>query len=330
MRMNQTWLRAAVVLALLLLSTVAAPNLARYTLDLGTTLLILMTAAQAWNLLAGFTGQFSLGVSAFIGTGAYAAALAMIHWGVGAPLAVLIGALGAAVLALVLAPALIRLRGDYFTIGSLGAALAVQAWAVNADLVGRSAGIDVPVDLLPDNVELFRLAVAAAAAAALATIWLAGSSVGLRMLAVGQDQDAAVGMGINVFWLRTWGLVVSSLLTGAAGAVVALQQVHIEPTGTLGITWTINVLLMTVIGGLGTLLGPIIGTALIYLGLTKQLSDQPILGLVIQGIILIVLVRYAPRGLWPTMADLLKHGRSKASRLSTGTSGTDRRTKEPA
>jgi len=281
----------------------AAGNLARYTLDVGTTLLVLVAVAQAWNLLAGFSRQFSLGVGAFVGTGAYAATLVMIHLGAGPLAAVVCGAAASAGLAVCLSPALLRLRGDYLTIGTLAAALAVQAWAVNASAVGGSSGLNVPLEAIPDNVMLFRLAVLVVLACSLATVWFMSSGVGLRMSAVGQDPAAAVTLGVNVWRLRLLALVVSSALTGAAGSVVALQQVHVEPIGTLGLTWTIDAILMTVVGGAGTLVGPALGAVLIHLGLTRQLSEQPVLGLVIEGVLLILVIRFVPRGIWPTLRD---------------------------
>lgn len=296
---RRTSLMLGVPVAVALVGWFAAANLTAYTLDVGTSLLILVIAAQAWNVLAGFTGQFSLGTSAFIGTGAYTTALTMNHLDVGPWTALLAGALTGALLAVLLSPALLRLRGDYFTIGSLAAALGVQAFITNFDLVGRSSGMDIPFDRVPINVDLFRLALMGAVVAGLVSIWFARSPYGLRLAAVGQDQDAAVGLGISVFRLRLTAFAVSGALTGVAGAVVALQQVHVEPTGSLGVAWTISVVLMTIVGGLGTLLGPLLGVCVIYLGVTKQFAEQPVTGLVVQGLILIAVVRFAPAGIWP-------------------------------
>lgn len=295
----------AVPVLVVVLAWIFAGSIDPYQLDVATSLLILLAAAQAWNILAGFTGQFSLGTSAFIGTGAYTTVLVMTKWGLNPWTALLLSGVAGAGVAAVLAPALLRLRGDYFTIGTLAAALGVQAWAVNFDLVGRSSGIDVPFDKLPFPVDLFRIALVVAASAAVVSVWFAGSRFGLQLSAVGQDQDAAVGLGLNVFRLRLVTFLTSGFLTGTAGAVLALQQVHVEPTGSLGITWTISVVLMTIVGGLGTRLGPLVGVVVIYLGVTKQFAEQPITGLVVQGLMLILVVRFAPKGLWPLAAELV-------------------------
>lgn len=321
---RRTSLMLGVPITIALIGWFAAANLTAYTLDVATSLLILLIAAQAWNVLAGFTGQFSLGTSAFIGTGAYTTALTMNHLDVGPWTALLAGALTGALLAVLLSPALLRLRGDYFTIGSLAAALGVQAFATNFDLVGRSAGMDVPFDRVPINVDLFRLALMGAVAAGLVSIWFARSPFGLRLAAVGQDQDAAVGLGISVFRLRLTAFAVSGALTGVAGAVVALQQVHVEPTGSLGVAWTISVVLMTIVGGLGTLIGPLLGVCVIYLGVTKQFAEQPVTGLVVQGLILIAVVRFAPSGLWPLARDAaLRIASRRGGRPDNGSDHTE-------
>ncbi|MEO7844410.1 MAG: branched-chain amino acid ABC transporter permease [Nocardioides sp.] len=323
MKQHRTLIVGAVPLVLGLVGWFAAANLTAYTLDVATSLLILLIAAQAFNILAGFTGQFSLGTSAFIGTGAYATALTLDHLDVGPWTALLAGAAAGGLLAVLLSPALLRLQGDYFTIGSLAAALGVQALATNLDLVGRSAGVDVPFASIPVNVDLFRVALIGAVTAAVISVWFARSPFGLRLSAVGQDQSAAVGLGIHVFSLRLVSFAVSGALTGVAGTVLALQQVHIEPSGSLGVSWTISVVLMTIVGGLGTLLGPVLGVCIIYLGVTKQFADQPITGLVVQGFILIAVVRFAPSGIWPLVRDAATRVRPSNSAKADNASEAD-------
>lgn len=298
---------SAVVIAIAIALMIAAGNLARYTIDLGVTLLIYLAMAQAWNLLAGYGGQFSLGVALFFGTGAYATAKLMTALATPAWLTVGLAAIAGGLMAVLLSPALLRLRGDYFTIGSLAATLAVQALVTNLEPLGKSSGLNVPFGGLPSNVGIFQLAVAVAAVATLVIVWTAHSRGGLQLLAVGQDQDAAIGLGVNVFKLRLIAFALSGMFTAAAGAILAMQQIHVEPVGAFSMNWTITVILMTIVGGIGTVVGPILGVVGIYLGLTQQLDAMPILGLVIQGLVLILVVKFAPQGLWP----LIRQGISK-------------------
>lgn len=299
-------------------------SLNRYRVDMFTTLFLLIAIAQAWNLLAGFSRQFSLGVSAFVGAGAYAAAMVSIHLGWSSALMVILGGAVAALLAAVLSVALLRLRDDYFTIGSLAAALAVQAFAMNSEKLGGSAGLNLPFTNLPSSERVFQYAVACVLLTSLATVWIMSSATGLRMSAVGQDENAAVTLGVNVRRLRFCALVLSSGLTGLAGAVLAIQQVNVEPIGSLSFTWTIGAVVMTLVGGVGTFFGPVLGTVAVYLGLTKQLSGHPVLGLVVEAVVLVVVVTTAPRGLWPLVVERARLiSRRTASRPRSFNRGLD-------
>jgi len=295
------WGGLLVVLLGTLLLAQANVMLTRYQLDVATTLLAFAALAQAWNILAGFSGQFSLGASAFVGTGAYATGLVQIHLGLPYPLAILVAAAAGGVLAGVLAWPLLRLRGDYFTIGTLAAALALQAWMFNWSFAGGSTGISLPIDAVPGPVWVFRIACTVAGVVMATAYFVARSRFGLRLRAVRDHEGAAAGLGISAFRHRLAALVISGVLMGLVGAVVALQQVSFEPSGMLGIEWTINALLMTIVGGLGTLTGPVVGALVVYYVLTKQLASYQSLSIVIEGVLLIVIVRFAPRGLWPLL-----------------------------
>jgi branched-chain amino acid transport system permease protein len=278
----------------------AAPILDDYRADVTGTLLIDATLAVAWNMLAGFGGQISLGLGAFVGTGAYATGLFMIHTGSGAVPAMLVGAASAGALAAILAPALLPMQGSYFAVGTLAAALALQAWLHTWRLAGGSNGLDLPMDKVPETAGIYRMAVLVAAFALAAALLVRRSRFGLRLMAVRDNAAAAAGLGVSVWRHRFGVLVLSSTLTGLAGSLAALQQMSFEPVGMLGIGWTLNALLMTVVGGIGTLLGPVLGVVVVYL-LTRQLQEYPEVGLIIEGVVLLVMVRFAPRGLWPLL-----------------------------
>jgi len=134
-----------------------ARGMTPYDLDVATSLLLFVAVAQAWNILAGFSRQFSLGASAFVGAGAYTAASVSIHLEWSPVLMLLSAGVVAGVLALVLAGALLRLREDYFTIGSLAAALAVHAFVTNNQWLGGSAGLNLPFDNLPTPMGIFHI-----------------------------------------------------------------------------------------------------------------------------------------------------------------------------
>lgn len=286
---------------LALLASQSTAVFTAYQLDILTTLLALIALAQAWNILAGYGGQVSLGASAFVGTGAYTAGLLELHAGVGYEVAILGAVLGGGALAAVLAVPLLRLRGDYFSIGTLAAALALQAWALNWSFAGGSTGVNLPAAGIPGPVEIFQLACGIAAVAMICAYLVAHSNFGMRLKAVRDNESAAVGLGVSAYRHRLAALLVSGALSGLTGGLLAMQQISFEPTGMLGIGWTINALLMTIVGGIGTILGPVVGAVAVYYLLTKQLEEYQTLSVVIEGLLLIVIVRFAPRGLWPLL-----------------------------
>jgi branched-chain amino acid transport system permease protein len=311
------------VLVLTLLGTQATGVLGRYKIDVATTLLTFVALSQAWNILAGFAGQFSLGVSAFVGTGAYAAGIVQIHLGAGYLTATLAAGAAGGVLSLLLAYPLLRLRGDYFSIGTLAAALALQAWLLNWSFAGGSTGLSLPLAGLPDGAGVFRLSCLIAGLAMGTALFVSRSRFGLRLKAVRDNEHAAGGLGVSVFRHRLVALLLHGVLIGLAGGVIALQQASFEPGGMLALSWTINALLMTIVGGLGTVFGPVVGAVVVYNLLTKQLSGHPTLSLIIEGLLLIVIVRFAPRGLWPLFTDACRrvgrsrHRRAEPARPST-------------
>jgi len=295
------WPGIAVFVLLAVIGAQSTSNFTAYQLDIATTLLTFIALAQAWNILAGYGGQVSLGVSAFVGTGGYTTGLLELHAGLSYGLAIIASLIGGAVLAAILAVPLLRLRGDYFSIGTLAAALALQAWAVNWSFAGGSTGINLPAAGVPGPVEIFQLACTVAAVAMIAAYLVAHSSYGMRLKAVRDNEPAAVGLGVSVFRHRLGALVISGALSGLAGGLVALQQISFEPNGMLGLSWTINALLMTIVGGIGTILGPVVGAIVVYYLLTKQLEGYQTASVIIEGVLLVVIVRFAPRGLWPLL-----------------------------
>ena len=290
--------------AFAIVGIVLAESISLFTLsqlDVLTSLLSFVALAQSWNILAGFAGQVSLGTSAFVGSGAYAAGLLALHAHVGFAVAMAGAAVTGMVLAAVLAFPLLRLRGDYFAVGTLAAALALQAWVINWGYAGGSTGLSLPLSAAPDPVVVFQLSCLVAAIAMIVACLIRYSAFGNRLRAVRDNEEAAVGLGVSAFRHRFAALVVSGGLAGLAGGLLALQQISFEPVGMLGLGWTVNALIMTIVGGIGTVFGPAIGAIIVYYLLTEQLQHYQTLSIVIEGVLLIVVVRFAPRGVWDLM-----------------------------
>ncbi|WP_460835101.1 branched-chain amino acid ABC transporter permease [Nocardioides hungaricus] len=314
--------------AVVLGATVLSQSTALFTLgqlDTFTTLFAFVALAQAWNIQAGFTGQVSLGASAFVGIGAYTAGLVLLHTDVGYVTALVLAMLVGVVLAAVLAPPLLRLRGDYFAVGTLAAALAIQAWIINWDFAGGSTGISLPLDQIPSPVAVYQISCLVGGLALATACAVSRSSFGNRLRAVRDSESAAIGLGVSAFRHRLAALLISGALTGLTGGLVALQQVSFEPMGMLGINWTVNALLMTVVGGMGTVLGPVVGAVVVYYFLTRQLESYQTLSVVVEGLLLVAIVRFAPQGIWPLITRLLSWCLARA-----GDSGSSPRREGPS
>jgi branched-chain amino acid transport system permease protein len=289
----------------------AAGSFSAYNADLGVTLLVFLAIAQAWNVLGGYGGQIFLGTSAFAGTGAYAAGLLLLHTGLRWEPTVALAAVAGAAVAAVLSVPLLRLRGDYFAIGSLAGALALLALVQNWTWAGGASGITMPIDRIPTGTTLFRAAVVVAGLATLVTVFVARSPFGLRLTAVRDNEPAAAGLGVSVYRHRLGALLLAGAVIAAAGALAAFQTIAVSPDGAFSFGWNLDALLMTVVGGAGTILGPFFGVAVVYWGLTKELAGAQTFALFLEGALLVVVVRFAPRGVWPLVLALAARFRTR-------------------
>jgi len=259
--------------------------------------------AQAWNLASGFGGQVSLGHAAFLGAGAYAASIAMLHGGLTVAGALVLAAVAGAALAALAAVALLRLRGVYFAVGSLALATAVGGLATVWNYTGASQGMSLPLNAVPGPDAIYYLD-AATALAATATAWLlTRTRAGIRVMAVRDDEDAAAGLGVNARAVRVAALTVSGAFTGLFGAIIALNQVIVTPDNVFGINWTVAMLIMTITGGIGTVVGPVAGAFVVYYLIQQQLLNYPTLSAVLSGVLLILVVRFTRDGIWGALRD---------------------------
>jgi branched-chain amino acid transport system permease protein len=281
----------------------AAPRFAgEYWLQIGFRLAIYLTLAEAWNLMAGSAGLVSLGTATFVGLGGYVAFGVLNHFDAPLPAALFCCAIAGIILAGLASTALFRLRGLYFTVGTLALAQMLRLAMVNMSTFGGATGIFLKSDP-PDLPILFRYAISAALLAS-AVIWLATRtrfSVILR--AVRDDEDAAAQMGVRPFRVKLAAFALASALAALAGGVQAVKLGAIEPYGMFGLQWSIDVLSMVIIGGVGFRLGPLVGAAFV-IALGEALADYPEAHVAITGIILIVVIRFAPRGIAGLAAEL--------------------------
>ena len=309
--------RSLIVLAALVLGLLLAQGaLGRYQVSVVTTLLLYVAMVSAWNLIGGITGQFSLASSAFVGVGSYAVVLLLRDTAIPLPAALGLAATGGAVFAAVLGLILFRLRGFYFTIGTLAAALATMTWMTTWSLTGGTTGISAPLNLIPDSRTLFLWAVGIAGIAMLTSILVISSSLGLRMKAVRDDEDIADSLGISPFAMKMIAIVISGAITAVAGGMFALQKASVEPFSAFGLDWSITIIVMAIVGGMGTTWGPVVGVIVIYYGLTVQLQSFPAFSALLSGLILIAVIKFLPGGIVGTIGGL--RGRLARRRVRAG------------
>ncbi|MFY0408385.1 branched-chain amino acid ABC transporter permease [Solicola sp. PLA-1-18] len=292
-------LLAAVVLALAAVPFLVGP----YGQQVGYRVLQLAALAVAWNLVAGYTGMVSLGSAAFVGLGAYAATEIANRTGAPLPVMMLAGAVVAAVFAVVVSPAMFRLSGLYFTVGTLALASALQILVINLDTFGGASGLIVDVTTPPDYV-LYWTILAVAVACTVVVMVLMATPASLSLRAIRDDEATARQMGVVTFRTKLWVFALSGAMIGVVGAIQSTRLGVVEPYGTFGLNWTIMILAATIIGGLGTQAGPWVG-AVLYVLLAEALKDYPEIHIAITGAVLVLVIRFAPNGIWGALVHQL-------------------------
>jgi len=188
----------------------------------------------------------------------------------------------------------------YFAVGSLALPAAALTWAENWNFTGASQGMSLPLAAVPGPQGVYYLA-AAVTLAVTAVAWaLTRTRAGVRLMAIRDDEDAAAGLGVNPRTARVLAMAVSGAFTGLLGGVVALNQVIVTPDNVFGFDWTVAMLVMTIVGGIGTVVGPLAGAFVVYYLIQQQLLNYPALS----GVLLIAVVRFTRNGVWGALCSL--------------------------
>lgn len=293
------------ILLLCAAGAAALPALTRNQATLNWAFLVLLYAAlaQSWNLLGGFAGQVNLGHAAFFGAGALVTRSLWLG-GLDVAPALLLGTLAAAALGVVIAVPTLRLRGPYFAIGTLAVAEILRISVGNSlpDLSSLPAQTLAGYQIAPRYYLALLLAVVTTTTAA----WLACGRFGLGLAALREDDGAAESLGIHVFRHKLLAFALSSGLAGMAGGVFGYYHLSFYPSFALSPLWTFDPLLITYLGGVGTVWGPAAG-AVLFLSLREALALR--LGemhLLVFGLLFIAIVVALPGGCVEAMDALLR------------------------
>jgi len=256
----------------------------------------LAALAQAWNLMAGYGGMVSLAVAAFVGAGSYGTAKLSEAAGLGVLPSILAGGVIAVLFALATSVPMFRFRALYFTVASLVLAQALAIFMSDYNGLGGNQGIFLSGTApSPDDIWFLSAGVAVAATAAVA--WLVRSRLGLGLKAIRDDEDVAERVGVGAFRTKLAAFAVAAFVMGIVGGIQAQHTGYVEPSGAFTLDWTIETVNAAIIGGVGTIAGPLAGSA-ISVGLSQGLANYPEIHLAILGALLIVIIRLAPDGLW--------------------------------
>jgi branched-chain amino acid transport system permease protein len=268
-------------------------------------LFILVILGTTWNLLAGYGGMVSVGQQAYVGVGGYA--LIQLADAVGAPpwLAVMAAGLIGAAIALPTSYLLFRLAGGYFAIGTWVVAEVFRLVTVRVDGLGGGAGLSLSAFRGTDRVErvafVYWFALAVMVAVVLGTYLLMRSRAGLGLTAIRDDRVAASSLGVAVDRGRRLVYVAGSAGAALAGALIALSTLGVTPGSIYSVNWTAAMIFIVVVGGIGTIEGPLVG-AVLYWVLQQTLAPLGTWYLVVLGAVAVLVVLVAPRGLWGLVA----------------------------
>jgi branched-chain amino acid transport system permease protein len=304
--------RIAGVLALVVLAVlVAAPWWASSSfLHLAGEFAVYLALATLWNLLAGYTGLVSVGQQAYVGLGGYLCFSLALFLGVHPLLAIPVAGLVAALVAIPVASLLFRLAGAYFAIGSWVMAEVFRLIAGQATALGGGSGISLPATVTKAlggkwlrEASIFWLALALGAGCLTLVYLVLRSRIGLALTAIRDSEVASTSLGIRIERVKNVLYILVAGLTAMIGALISLQKLRVSPDAAFSVNdWTAFVIFIVVIGGIGTIEGPIIGT-IVYFLLREFLADFGTLYLLFLGTLAIVVMLAAPKGLWGYAAD---------------------------
>ncbi|MGE5217302.1 MAG: branched-chain amino acid ABC transporter permease [Chloroflexota bacterium] len=269
-------------------------------IQFGINFLILATLAQSWNIIGGFTGYPSFGNSVFYGLGGYGVAIAMVHFQLSFAVGLVFGVVLAALFAFLLGLPVLRLRGHYFAIATLGLAEVMTAIVSNLEIAGRNVGLVLP--LLKGDTVFFELSLALLVVTTITVAWISRSRFGFGLIAIRENEEAAAVMAVNTTLYKILAFALCSVFAAIAGGIHAYWITYLDPSSAFDITLNVKMIIMAVFGGPGTIFGPVLG-ALVLSAISEILASRVTsLASVFFGLVIVSAIVFMPRGL----ADLIR------------------------
>jgi branched-chain amino acid transport system permease protein len=270
---------------------------------------LFVVLGHGWNVLGGYAGQISLGHAVMFAAGAYTTAILYVYYGITPLVGIWVGGVVAVVAGVAIGLATFSLRYHYFAMATLAAALIGRVVFFRWEWVGGATGIEYPLGEIgtltaftfSDKLPYFYIVGVAALLVTLFVKRLDDSKLGIYLKAINMDQELAENAGLPAFWYKIYAMAISSYITGFGGALYAQYVLYIDPMSTLRVLRNIDIIMVAVVGGVGTVLGPILG-AFVFIPVreltrTTLSGGSPGLGWVVFGVVLLLISMYRPGGL---------------------------------
>ena len=280
-----------------------------------TDVLLFAIMASAWNIIGGYTGYASFGNVVFFGMGAYLTAIFMspdiLH--LNFFIALLISAIICGVFAFLIGIPVLRLKGHYFAIATLGIAEAMKSLVQNLDITEGNSGMYLPILQLSVNAQykfFYFLSLLVLIILLVTTYIILKSKLGYGFIAIREDEDAANSVGINTTLFKCISFAISGFFTSMAGSIYAYQQGFIKPEPVFDVLVTVKMIVMAVFGGIGSLFGPLIGAVVIN-SISEILSNYFLtIHALFFGTIIILMILFSPKGIYDIFSGRKKFGLS--------------------
>ena len=279
----------------------------KFYLDVLTLIFFTAYIGQSWNILGGYAGQFSFGGVMFFGTGAYTSSILLVTFGIPPLIGIFAAVLMGAFLGFLVGYLSFRsgLRGSYFALITLAFAELLRVLANSVEFTGGGVGLFLTYAPGLMNLQfvsptgfyyfsLFLLVISLVIA-----LWLERSRFGAQLIAIRENEEAAEALGIDTLKCKLYAIMIMGGMGGAAGTFYAQKYLYIDPPISYSIALSVEMLLVSIVGGLGTVFGPLIGSVVLHVvnEVARHFIDTPGLSLIVYGVILIFIISYLPNGL---------------------------------
>jgi len=295
------------LLSAIILAFVPAFITSKFYIDVLTLIFFTAYIGQSWNILGGYAGQFSFGGVMFFGTGAYASSILLTSFGIPPIFGIIVAIFAGALLGFIVGYMSFRsgLKGSYFALITLAFAELLRVLANSVEFTGGGVGLFLTFAPGLSNLQFktpigfYYFAFLLMLISILIALWLERSRFGAQLVAIRENEEAAEALGINTLKCKIYAIMIMGAMGGAAGTFYAQKYLYLDPPIAYSIHLSVEMLLVTIVGGMGTVFGPLIGAFVLHIvnEIARHLIDTPGLSLIVYGVILIVIISYLPNGL---------------------------------